>query len=60
MAKTLEGKIDSFERFDRLLASSEARRKRSGLWLMRLVSRQKESSATRRSGLGRLGVVMAA
>ena len=26
MAKTLEGKIDSFERFDRLLASSEARR----------------------------------
>jgi hypothetical protein len=26
MAETLEGKIDSFERFDRLLASSEARR----------------------------------
>ena len=25
MAETLEGKIDSFERFDRLLASSEAR-----------------------------------
>jgi hypothetical protein len=26
MAKTLEGEIDSFERFDRMLASSEARR----------------------------------
>ena len=26
MAETLEGKIDSFERFDRMLASSEARR----------------------------------
>jgi len=26
MAKTLEGEIDSFERFDRILASSEARR----------------------------------
>jgi hypothetical protein len=26
MAETLEGKIDSFERLDRLLASSEARR----------------------------------
>ena len=26
MAETLEGKINSFERFDRLLASSEARR----------------------------------
>jgi hypothetical protein len=26
MAETLEGKIDSFERFDRLLARSEARR----------------------------------
>jgi hypothetical protein len=26
IAETLEGKIDSFERFDRMLASSEARR----------------------------------
>ena len=26
MAETLEGKIDSFERFDRMLASSEGRR----------------------------------
>ena len=26
MAETLESKIDSFERFDRMLASSEARR----------------------------------
>jgi hypothetical protein len=26
MAKTLEGQIDSFERFDRILASSEAQR----------------------------------
>ena len=29
MAKTLEGEIDSFERFDRMLASSEARRNKA-------------------------------
>jgi hypothetical protein len=30
MAETLEGKIESFERFDRLLASSEAQQRSAG------------------------------
>src|SRR3984957_4021160 len=39
MAETLEGKIDSFERFDRLLASSEARRNNA----LREIERHREA-----------------
>src|SRR5271165_1854858 len=47
MAETLESKIDSFERFDRMLASSEARRNNA----LREIDRHREAlgAATRQA-----------